>query len=106
MCDKDVMQTDDIITYSFLAQEYLREYRNVFDSKQQEPNDSKNIYKDEPLLLMVSTVVIEYPIDKNVEKDNKSGVRSSTKSVVTCYKCGKMVNLKSYGKSNRNGSDG
>ena len=23
-CDKDVMQTDDIITYAFLVQEYLR----------------------------------------------------------------------------------
>ena len=31
--DKDVMQTDDIITYGFLAQESLREYSNIVNSK-------------------------------------------------------------------------
>ena len=48
---------------------------------------------------MDSTVAIEYPVNKTVYKvyfkirqkgkDNKSGVGSSIKSVVTCHKCGK-----------------
>ena len=45
VCDEDVMQTDDIINYGFLAQEALREYRDIFDSKWWEPTDSKNISK-------------------------------------------------------------
>ena len=39
-------------------------------------------------------------------KDNKSGVDSSTKSVVTFHKCVKSGYLKSNFKSNRNGYDG
>ena len=34
LCDKDVMQTDDIITYGLLTQEYLQEYSNIVNSKQ------------------------------------------------------------------------
>ena len=33
LCDEDVMQTDDIITYGLLAQKYLREYSNIVNSK-------------------------------------------------------------------------
>ena len=33
MCDNDVMQTDDIITYGLLTQESLREYSNIVNSK-------------------------------------------------------------------------
>ena len=33
VCDEDVIQTDDIITYCFLIQEYLREYSNIVESK-------------------------------------------------------------------------
>ena len=65
---------------------------------------------------MDSTVAIEYPVKKNVEKiyykirhkgkDNKSGVGSSTKSVATCHTCGKKGHLKRNCKSNRNGSNG
>ena len=51
LCEKDVIQTDDIITYRFLVQEYLREYSNIVDSKRWEPTDIKNIYKYESLLL-------------------------------------------------------
>ena len=58
LCEKDVMQTDDIITYDFLVQEYLREYSNIVDSKRWEPTAIKKIYKDESLLLMDSTVEI------------------------------------------------
>ena len=49
--------------------------------------------------MMASNVEIEAPFNKTLEKvyykirhigkDNKSGVGSSTKSVATCYKCGK-----------------
>ena len=110
------MQTDDIITYDFLVQEYLREYSNIFDSKRWEPTDIKNISKDESLLLMYSTVEIEFPVNKTVEKvyckirhkgeNNKYGVGSSTKSVVTCHRCGKKSHLKRNCKSNRNVSNG
>ena len=34
LCDEDVMQTDDIITYGFLDQKSLREYSNIVNSKQ------------------------------------------------------------------------
>ena len=101
LCDKDVMHSDDIITYGFLVQEYFREYSNIADSKRWEPTDIKNISEDESLLLTASTVAIESPINKNVEKfyckichrgkDNKSGLGSSTKSDVTCHNCGKRA---------------
>ena len=65
---------------------------------------------------MDSTVAIESPVNKTVEKfyceirhkgkDNKSGIRSSTKSVVTCHKCGKKVHKKRKWESNINSSDG
>ena len=61
---------------------------------------------------MASTVVIEAPLDKNVEnfyckichkvKDNKSVVSSYNKSVATFHKCGKKGHLKSNYKSNIN----
>ena len=97
--NKDVIQTDDIITYGLLAQESLREYSNIVNSKRWEPTDIKKIYKDESLLLTDSTKEIESPVNKTVEKfyfkirhkgkDNKSGIGSSTKSNVTCHNCGK-----------------
>ena len=50
---------------------------------------------------MASNVAIEYPVNNtmhkvycknhNKGKDNKSGVESTTKSVVTCHKCGKRA---------------
>ena len=58
LCDEDVMQTDDIITYGFLVQEYLREYSKVINSKRWELTDIKKSSKDESLLLTDSTVVI------------------------------------------------
>ena len=45
LCDEDVMQTDDIITYGLLVQESLREYSNIFNSKWWEPPDIQNILK-------------------------------------------------------------
>ena len=66
--DKDVMQTDYIITYGFLVQKALREYSNIVDSKWWEPTDSNNIYKDESLLLISPTVAIESTVKNTAEK--------------------------------------
>ena len=75
----------------------------------------KKISKDESLIFTASTVAIEYPVNKTVDKvygkishkgkENKSGVGSSTKSDVTCHNCGKKGHLKRNWKSNRNGSN-
>ena len=99
LCDEDIMQTDDIITYGFLAQESLREYSNILNSKRWEPNDIKKISKDKYLLMTDSTKSIESPVNNTVEKvyckirhkgkDNKSGIGSSTQSNITCHNCGK-----------------
>ena len=77
-----------IITYYLIVQEYLREYGNIVNSKRQEPTDIKKITKDEYLILATSTVAIESPVNKTVEKvyckirhkgkDNTYGVRPST----------------------------
>ena len=58
VCDEEVMQTDNIITYGFLVQESLQEYSNIVYLKRWEPTDSKNISKYEPLLLVASTLAI------------------------------------------------
>ena len=68
VCDEEVMQTDNIITYGFLVQEALREYSKIVDSKQWEHTDSKETSKDEPLLMMDSNVAIESPVNKTTEK--------------------------------------
>ena len=46
LCDEYVMHTNDIITYSFLAQESLREYSNIVNSERWEPTNIKKISKD------------------------------------------------------------
>ena len=116
LCYEDVMQTDYIITYGFLIQEYLQEYSNMVNSKRWEPTYIKKIYKDESLLLTDSTMAIESPVNKTVEKvyctsrhkgkENKSRLGSSTKSDVTCQNCRKKGHLKSNCKFNINGSNG
>ena len=58
MFDKDVMQTDNIITYGLLVQESLREYSNIVKSKRWESTDIKKFSKYESLLVTDSTVVI------------------------------------------------
>ena len=63
LCDEDGMHTDDIITFGFIVQEYLREYINIFNSKRWEPTDIKKISRDESLLLTASTVAIESPVN-------------------------------------------
>ena len=41
LCDKDFMQTDYIITYGLLFQEYLKKHSNIVESKRWKPTDSK-----------------------------------------------------------------
>ena len=82
----------------------MREYCNIFYSKRWELTDNKNISKDEPLLIMAFTLAIEAPVNNTVDKvyykihhkgkDNKSGVWSSTKLVVTCHKYDKRGHIK------------
>ena len=82
----------------------MRKYSNIVDSKRWEPTDSNKTSKDEPLLMMASNMAVESPVNKTLEKVNfknlhkgkynKSGVDSSTKSVVTCHKCGKISSKK------------
>ena len=84
MCDKDVIQTDDIITYGFFVKGTFREYSKTVNSKRWEPTDSKKNYRDETLLIMASNVEIESPVNMTVEKfycknrhkgkDNKYGL--------------------------------
>ena len=94
----------------------MYEYRNIFESKKWENTDSKKISKHEPLIMKASTVVIEAPVNKIVDKVyfksrhnrkyNNSGVGLYTKSVATCHKCVKKGHMKSNCKSNINGSYG
>ena len=89
----DVISLEDIITYESLVQDYMHEYHNIVDSNQWKPTDSKEIYQDGPLLLKASTVTIEDPVNKTVEKIyfkiryngkyNRYVVRSYTKSFAT-----------------------
>ena len=105
VCDEDVIQPDDISNYGSPVQEAIREQRNIFESKRWEPTDNKKNYKYEYLLLMNFTVEIEDTVNKTAHnfyfkihhkgRDNRSGVGSSTKSVVTCNKCGKKFHMKS-----------
>ena len=67
LCDKDVIQTDDIITYGFLDQESLREYRNIVNSKQ---TDSKR---------------------RRSGNGSGSGRGSSARSDITCHKYDKRA---------------
>ena len=68
MCDKYVIQPGDIITYGPLVKEAMCEYLNIAETNQWEPTDSNRNRKDEPLLLKASTVEIEAPVNKIVEK--------------------------------------
>ena len=80
LCDKDIMQTDVIITYGILTQEYLREYSNIVNSKQ-----------------------VDFKIQRS---GNGSGSErgSSDRSDKTCHKCGKQGHTKKYCRSKGHGS--
>ena len=82
LCDKDVMHTDDMITYGLLTQESLREYSNIVNSKK-----------------------FDF---KSRRSGNGSGSEkgSFTRSNGKCHKCGKKGHLERNSKSSRNGSNG
>ena len=80
LCDEDVMQIDDIITYGFLAQEYLRKYSNIVNSNQ---------------------VGFKSQRSKN---GSGSGRGSSARSDKTCHKCNKKGHIKKYCRSKEHGS--
>ena len=67
-CDEDGMHTNDTIIYGFLAQYSLQEYRELANSERGELTNIENISKDESLLLTSSTMAIESPVNKTVEK--------------------------------------
>ena len=112
----DVISREDIITYESLVQEDTREYRDLVDSKLWEPTTSKEIYQDQPSLPKAYTVDIENMINKALKQvdfkrrssGNGSGsVRgSSTRSDITCHKCGKKGHIHIDCRSKVNGSGG
>ena len=79
-CDKDVMHTNDITTYGLLAQESLREYSNIVNSKQ-----------------------VDF---KSRRSGNGSGSErgSSARSDKNCHKCNKKGHIKKYCRSKGHGS--
>ena len=101
VCDKYVIQSQDIITCESLFQEATREYPNNVDLNIWESADSKEMFYDEPFLIKAYTVVT-IQIDKNNRKkfylkSSASGktmslvVGSYTKSVATCHIWGKRA---------------
>ena len=82
LCDKDVMDTDDMITYGLLAQESLQEYSNFVNSKQ---------------------------VDlKSRHSGNNGGSKrgSFTKSDGKCHKCGNKGHIKKNCRLKIHGSNG
>ena len=75
LCDKDVMHTDDMITYGLLTQESLWEYSNIVNSKQ-----------------------VDFKIRRS-GNGNGSEIGSSAGSDIICHKCGKKGHIKKYWRS-------
>ena len=80
LCDEDVMQTYDIITYGLLAQEYLQEYSNIVNSNQ-----------------------VDFKIQRS-KNGSGSGRGSSVRSDKTCHKCNKKGHINKYCRSKGHGS--
>ena len=80
LCDENVMQTNDIITYGLLTQESLQEYINIVNSKQ-----------------------VDF---KSRRTGNGSGSErgSSARSDKTCHQCGKKGHIKKGCRSKGHGS--
>ena len=76
------METDDIITYGLLTQEYLREYSNIVNSKQVDFKSWRS------------------------GNGSGSGRGSSVRSDKTCHKCGKKGHIKKDCRSTGNDSSG
>ena len=68
LCDMYVTSQEELITYESLVQEAMREYRNIVDSKEWEPDNSKENSQDQPLLPKAYTVAIEQSINKALKQ--------------------------------------
>ena len=80
LCDKDVIHTNDITTYGLLAQESLREYSNIVNSKQVDFKSRRG------------------------GNDGGSERGSSARSDKTCHQCGKKGHIKKDRRSKGHGS--
>ena len=113
VCDMDVISQEDLITYESLVQEAIGEYRDFVDSKRWEPATRKEKSQEQPSLLKAYIVVIEQSINKALEQvdfksrcsvnGSGSGRGSSTRSDITCHKCGKKVHIQNDCRSKGNG---
>ena len=116
MCDMDFISQEKIITYEFLVQEAMREYRDLVGSKRWELTTSKEKSQEQPSLPKACTVVIDQSINKALEQvdfksrrsvnGSGSGGGSYDRSYMTCHKCGKKGHNKKNCRSKENGSGG
>ena len=112
----DVISQEDLITYEILVQQATQEYRDLGDSKRWEPATSKEKSQYQTSLPKAYTVEIEQSINKALKQvDFRSrrsgncsgyGKGSSTRSDITCHKCGKKGHIQKDCKSKVNGSSG
>ena len=68
VCDMDVISQEDLITYEYLVQEAMQEYRNLVDSNRWEPATSKEKSHDQPSLPKAYNVAIEQSINKALKQ--------------------------------------
>ena len=55
VCDKDVIQSADIITYVYFVQEAMGKYHIIVESKQWGLTDTKYVFQDENFPLKAFT---------------------------------------------------
>ena len=99
----DVISQEDLITYESLVHEATQEYRDLVDSKLWEPYNSKEKSQEQPSLPKEYTVSIEQSVNKALKQvgfkslrsgnNSGSGRGSSTRSDITCHKCGKKGHI-------------
>ena len=99
MCDVDVISQEDIKTYESLVQEATQENCDLVDSKRWEHATIKEKSQDQPLLPKAYTIINEQSINKSLKQvdfkihrsgnGSGSGRGSSSRSDITCQKCGK-----------------
>ena len=80
LCDMDVISPEDLITCQSLLQEATCEYRDLFYSKQWEPDTDKEKSQDQPSLPKSYTVAIEYSLNKSLKQVDFGSHRSRNAS--------------------------
>ena len=106
VCDVDVISQEELVTYEFLEQEAMHEYRDLVDPKRWEPAASKEKSQDQPSLPKEYTVDIDQSINKALKQvyfkrlrsgnDSGSIGVSSARSYMTCHNCGQKVHIQKY----------